>query len=1151
MKNKTRFKYESVNKTLDQSGKFRSLCKKIEAGERIIPLSGLEGSSKYFLIQALYRAFDRPILLVSPTGKKAEAASQDLSFFLGKKPPVLLKKEIGSGKPIFSSTATRSGSNRVAWLDSAIRGDVLIAETSGLFEKTIPKKTFEDSVIRIERGGILERDELIRRLTQSGYVRTDFVQNEGDISSRGSIVDVFSPGGENPVRLEFIGDEIGSIRHFSLESQKSMDKIESVAVLPASEVILGPDSLARSITYLKNRAGESGITAREKFPVIEEIEKGGRIPNIEWMLPAFYPSPDSVLDFLPGNALIITDDPEENSNAIHRFRETIGETKAFLTKNLKIAPGIDELFFTEDEVKKAIERFQNIPIHDLDITGAKKEVIRFSGESVSIEIRKESESPLDAIEERIYEDRQDGYSLHFVFRTHTELEKLLILLKERGITKIDAYTGELSRGFRLAEAKIEIITEGDIFGEKKERAAHRRGTDVPSAFITSFSELKPGDYIVHVDFGIGIFRSLKRLRIGDSEGDFIQCEYAGGDKIYVPIDRLKLVQRYIGEGKSPKIDRLGQESWKRRVRRVRAAVENVARELLELYARRKALKGYGYSPRGEMFREFELGFSYEETPDQEAAIEEVMDDMEAPRPMDRLICGDVGFGKTEVALRAAFRAVTDGKQVAFLVPTTLLADQHHKTAVARLKGYPVVIESLSRFKTGKQESGIRSKLEEGKIDVIIGTHKLLSDKIKFKDLGLVIIDEEHRFGVSQKEKLRKIKEGVDTISLSATPIPRTLQLSLAKIRDISLINTPPEGRQTIETYIHHSSPEIIHEAVTRELERGGCVFFIHNRIEDIYRVADKVRKLFPEARIEVTHGRMRERDLEKAISNFIEGGIDILVTTAIVESGLDIPRANTIIVDDAHTFGLADLYQLRGRVGRSERKAYAYFLVPGAGSLTIDARRRLKAISEFRELGSGFKLALSDLEIRGAGQLFGVEQSGHIADVGLELYLDMLEGAVRRLEGHRAEDEPEPDISVSSPAFIPDDYVSNDSERLLIYKRLSSVTTEEGLREITGELRDRFGEIPAPASSLVEIIGLKLLMKKLRAEKADIRSKKAVIMFSKNSKLYDRFPQAGKLEIYFEKPDPLGETKKLLENLRNADAGEKIQGTKFRGDKRA
>ncbi|HET7290474.1 MAG TPA: transcription-repair coupling factor [Thermodesulfobacteriota bacterium] len=1131
MKDRPRIKLDNAIKTLNESGKFRNLLRKIESGEKLIPLSGLGGSSKFFLVYALRETTRRPILVLSPTAKRADTASHDLSFFLGERPRVLLRKEIGTGRPVFSTAAAKSGSDRIAWLNSAINGEVLVAESQALFDKTIPRDVFSKSVIKVGKGLLSFRDELISGLVKSGYTLTDFVQNEGDISRRGSIVDVFSPGSGHPVRLEYIGDEIGSIRRFNLESQKSTDRVESAELLPASEIIMEPEPLGRAVEYLKKRAGESGVTAREKLPLIEDIESGIRVQNIEWLLPAFYPEPGSALDFLPEDALIITEDAEDSPKSVERWRESLGLTKNYLTKNIKIAPGMDELYFTEEEVGESSGRFRNIMIHDLEYAEGRMDGIRFGGEPASIEVRKESESPLDAIDERIYEARQEGFTLLFVFRTHTELEKLLMLLRERGITKINAHTGELSHGFKLSEGKFEIVTEGDIFGEKRERVSRGRGADVPGAFITSFSELKPGDYIVHVDFGIGIFRSLKRLRIGDSEGDFIQCEYAGGDKVYVPIDRLKLVQRYIGEGKSTKVDRLGQESWKKRVRRVRAAVENVARELLELYARRKALKGYGYLPRGEMFREFELGFSYEETPDQEAAIEEVMNDMEAPRPMDRLICGDVGFGKTEVALRAAFRAVTDGKQVAFLVPTTLLAEQHYKTAVSRLRGYPVVVDALSRFRTGKEESGIRSRLEDGKIDIIIGTHKLLGEKIRFKDLGLVIIDEEHRFGVSQKEKLRKIKEGVDTISLSATPIPRTLQLSLAKIRDISLINTPPEGRQTIETYIHHSSPAVIEEAITRELDRGGCVFFIHNRIEDIYRVADRVRKLFPEAKIEVTHGRMRERDLERSISKFIEGGVDILVTTAIVESGLDIPRANTIIIDDAHTFGLADLYQLRGRVGRSDKKAYAYFLVPGTESLTLDARRRLKAISEFRELGSGFKLALSDLEIRGAGQLFGVEQSGHIADVGLELYLDMLEGAVRRLEGKVPLEEPEPDISASTPAFIPDEYISNDTERLLVYKRLSYITTEEGLREITGELRDRFGEIPPPAHSLIDIIGLKIMMKKLGIEKADIGSKMAAFSFSPKSGLYERFKPQGRMEVYFEKRDPLGETKKILENL--------------------
>lgn len=1139
--------YYSENKTLADSHQFKDLCKRIEAGEKSITLSGLAGSSKFYIVQALCRAVKRPVLLISPGRKEAESASRDLSFFLDKTPPVLLKKEFGSEKSLFSSS-TGLSSERIGWLHSAAGGELVVAEASALLEVTVPKRIFEKALIRIDKGDVLYREELITRLIETGYSPSEFIQQEGEISQRGSIVDIFSPGAESPVRLEFIGDEIGSIRRFNPDDQKSRDKIDTVIILPASEIILNADSIKRSIKYIKNKSIEDEISARSKLALIEDIQNGNRFSNIEWLLPAFYTAPGSALDYIPENALIIKDDPDSISGSVGEFLETLPGTEALLKRQIKIAPNSGELFFTEDEFEKKTGGFQSILIPDLELSGARKEIIRFNGEPASLEMEHESDSPVNLLSEKINECRQQGYSLHLVFKTDTEREKLLTLLTERGITNINAHTGNLSHGFTLPEAKIEILTEWDIFGEKKERPVHKKGADVPSAFITSFSELKPGDYIVHVDFGIGIFRSLKRLRIGDAEGDFIQCEYAGGDKIYVPIDRLKLVQRYIGDGKPHKVDKLGHQSWNTRVGRVRKAVENVARELLELYARRKARKGHAFSPRDELFRQFELEFTYEETPDQEAAIEDVMNDMETPRPMDRLICGDVGFGKTEVALRAAFKAVSDGKQVAFLVPTTLLAQQHHKTSLARLKDYPVVVESLSRFKTGREQSEIVSRLKEGTIDIIIGTHKLLSDKIKFKDLGLVIIDEEHRFGVSQKEKLRKMKEGVDALSLSATPIPRTLQLSLAHIRDISLINTPPEGRKTIDTYVYQSSPEILKEAITKELERGGSVFFIHNRIEDIHRVADRIQKLLPNARIEVTHGRMREKLLEKAISSFIEGDVDILVTTAIVESGLDIPRANTIIIDDANTFGLADLYQLRGRVGRSEKKAFAYLLIPGRGSLTGDARRRLKAISEFKELGSGFKLALSDLEIRGAGNLFGVEQSGHIADVGLELYLDMLEGAVRRLEGQLEPEEVEPDISISTPAFIPDDYISNSSERLLFYKRLSTVTKEDGLRDISVELKDRFGEIPEPASSLIKLIGLKILMKKLGIEKADIKRNKAVIIFSANSGFYDSYPPAGKMEMYFEEPDQVDEMRMFLRKLADRDNRQKSRKLRQSGD---
>ncbi len=1125
---------EPIYKNLYNDTNFKNLIDKINAGERTLSLCGLSGSSKYYLLSAIYELTKRPFLFLSPNKKKAQSTASNLSFFLKKTLPILEKKEPGVGEALYSSKS-QFLKERNNWLYSAMNGKPLIAEVQALFESAVPRKSFEGLIIKVSKGDLLLSEDITTQLIQTGYVRTDFVQGRGDISARGSIIDIFSPGHVNPVRLEFIGDEVGSIREFSIEDQKSTEKIDHTTILPVSTISMDQPSIERAIKYLRKRAEEQGIPARNKHQIIEQIEKGERIPNMEWMVPAFYPKLSSIFDYLPPDILIFEDEPEENINATESFLDSLSETESILKKQLKIAPDIQEIYFTNNYIKKKIRALPKILLRDLEIDGDNDSSFKFKTDPIINVQSNDADSPIDTLSEKIDESQQEGYTLILAFKSQNEEEKILNLLKGRGYDSIVSKIGSLSNGFKFQQAKLEILTEEEIFGEKKDRTSYKKGKNVPSAFITSFSELKPGDYIVHIEFGIGIFRNLKKLNIGGTEGDYIQCEYAGGDKIYVPVDKLKLVQRYIGDGKSHKVDKLGNQSWNTRVKKVRKAVESVAGELLELYARRKAEKGFKYTKRDETYREFELEFGYEETPDQEAAIEDVMQDMESSKPMDRLICGDVGFGKTEVALRAAFKAAMDGKQVAFLVPTTLLADQHHKTALNRLKSYPINIEAISRFNTGKQEKETIKKLEDGNIDIVIGTHKLLNDKIKFKDLGLLIIDEEHRFGVAQKEKLKKLKQGVDVLSLSATPIPRTLQLSLAKIRDISLITTPPEGRQSIETHVYKSNPNIIVEAVSKEIKRGGAVFFIHNRIKDIYRVADQVHELVPYARIEVTHGRMREKPLEDSIERFVKGEIDILVTTAIVESGLDIPRANTIVIDEANTFGLADLYQLRGRVGRSDEKAYAYLLIPSTKPLTDEAKRRLKVISEFKELGSGFKLALSDLEIRGAGHLFGNEQSGHIADVGLEMYLDMLEGAVKRLQGEIQQEEAEPEISLSMPALIPDDYISNDAERLLTYKRLSSLAKQEDIVELRVELTDRFGDIPEATSTLIELMNLKLLMKGLNIEKAEIREKRTVIIFSENSNFYTSFPPKGKMEIFYESEDSINETKNILKDLRKLE----------------
>ncbi len=1128
--NKSQDQIRDHYRRLSLSPSFSELISEVQSGSNLISLSGLNRSSKYFVLSALAANHNLPLLYIVGDKKHAQKARESLSYFLGENTPVLTHNPPET-EPLYSAYALEQA-EKINWLDAAYNKKVLVAEAAALLRFELPLSVFVNLRKTIETGTTIAREELLSELYRSGYSRTDFVEKPSDVSIRGSVIDIFSPGSEYPWRLELLGDEVASIRTFNISDQKSVVRMDSITVLPATTIIIDESSRARAKSYILKKSEESELPARIKNSLVEEIGSGISNTNMQWLLPAFYKKPDTPLAYLDPDTLVVIDDPDTVESELDYFQSGLKNIERVIKKTLKISPSAHELFITPTKYLKELGKFKQVHISELDLSGAKTKSITFDTEKATIPRNDKDTSPIDCLSNYLADKLDTNTHIELVFDTELERKKLIEILSDRKIKGIKTTVGRLENGLAMREANTVIITEHEIFGHKTRVKTTKRATDAASAFITSFSELKPGDHIVHAEFGIGVFRNLVKLSIGDTVGDFILCEYAGGDKIYVPIDKLKKVQRYIGDGKKPKVDKLGNQSWSKRLRKVRAAVETVAKELLMLYAERKTIKGFKFSRRDEMFREFELGFPYDETPDQEAAIDEVITDMESPKPMDRLICGDVGFGKTEVALRAAFKAVSDHKQVAFLVPTTLLAHQHYKTSLKRLEDYPITIDTLSRFRTSKEEKQIRERLAEGKLDIIIGTHKLLSDKIRYKNLGLIIIDEEHRFGVSQKEKLRKLKSGVDAIALSATPIPRTLQLSLSKIRDISLINTPPLGRQSIETNVYRSNDEIIRQAITRELDRDGSVFFVHNRIEDIHRVADRVKKLVPKASVDVTHGRMNERQLENSITKFIDGELDILVTTAIVESGLDIPRANTIIINDAQNFGLADLYQLRGRVGRSDIHAYAYFLVPAKNSLTPDARRRLKAISEIKELGSGFKLALSDLEIRGAGNLFGTEQSGHIGDVGLEMYLELLEGAIERIEGGDVE-QPyyEPEIKITLPAYLPDDYIEESSERLLLYKRVSNVDSALELNSIRNELKDRFGKLPAPARNLLELVEIKLMMKELGIEKAEIGPQKTVIMFLKSSPLYKQQREDGRLIIYHEKGNLIVNTKNALKNI--------------------
>ncbi|MGH7950019.1 MAG: transcription-repair coupling factor, partial [Candidatus Binataceae bacterium] len=656
--------------------------------------------------------------------------------------------------------------------------------------------------------------------------------------------------------------------------------------------------------------------------------------------------------------------------------------------------------------------------------------------------------------------------------------------------------GELSAGAMLPQDGLFVWSEEELFGEPR---ARRRTKPRPSGAMVTLEELRPDNLVVHIDHGIGRYRGLKHLKVADVEGDFLNLEYAGADTMYVPVERINLVQRYVGggDGGEPKLDKLGSGSWDRVKRRTRKAVMMMAAELLEIYAAREVMEGHPFPHPGADYEEFSARFEFEETPDQAAAIDETIRDMARPKPMDRLICGDAGFGKTEVALRAAFIAVMDGRQAALLVPTTILAEQHWNTFSARFKDYPVRVEMVSRFRSAKENRAIMEDLGRGKVDIVVGTHRLLSSDVHFPRLGLLVIDEEHRFGVADKEKIKKLRKLVDVLTLTATPIPRTLHMAMLGIRDLSVIQTPPPDRQMIRTFVAHFDDEVIRDSIVRELSRGGQVFFVHNRVENIEYMARHLRSLIPEARLSVAHGQMNERQLEDVMRAFIENRINVLVCSAIIESGLDIPNANTMIINRADHFGLAQLYQLRGRVGRSRQKAYAYLVIPGEHIITRDAKRRIEALRELveSESGGGFKLAMADLEHRGAGNLLGREQSGQIASVGFELYTEMMEDAIAELRGEARRPDFEPELRLGVPAYIPDAYVPDENERLVLYRRLARAESQQDLDELRDEMRDRFGPVPTLVENLIAAMNIRRVMKEMMIVSALVKGKELEIRF--------------------------------------------------------
>ncbi len=1118
---------------LEVDPSIESLVEPLLQGAEGIRISGLKGSARAYLISKIYKKTKKNLVIITPSSRGAERLYDDLNFFLSSAeetvPPDISR---GSEILLYPSWGTLPfqqvsppleiiGQRLECLFHLLSQKDstsLLIIPLKALLTKVIPPQSLLDSIQWFRVGEELPRDEFLNFLNETGYQRIPLVEDLGDFSLRGGIIDIFSPMYHLPLRLELFGDTVESIRLFAPENQRSISELPEAVILPVREIILKEPNRTLAGKRIRLRANETGYPKAQREELLEIINRFQYFPGIESLLPFFYSNLATLSDYLPDKVTFILEDYLEIERGAEEFWDEIKQNYSKARRRALLVPLPSHLYLSPDGLPSYFADCPRIFFEDLEVHPFSQERPRlFTFNALSHQDIRPSLDP-NAPEEifsplvKRIQDWQEGKEItFFVAKSQQGLERLKEILESNRIkTRISEATffqeftsgafsevvllkGRLSRGFRFPSEGLNIVTEEEIFGERKPRTISK---PIKSSFISSFGELKKGDYIVHLEYGIGIYQGLRRLKVSGYENDFLHLEYAGGDRVYLPVDRMKLVQRYMGgDGHSPRVDKLGGSSWERTKKKVSQSLLEMDDELLELYATRAAFSGHAFSPRDTLYTEFEATFDYEETPDQRTAIDEVLSDMETSRPMDRLICGDVGFGKTEVALRASFRAVMDLKQVALLVPTTILAQQHFHTFCRRLKDYPIVVEVLSRFRPRAVQQHILKELGEGKIDIIIGTHRLLQKDVTFKDLGLLIIDEEHRFGVTHKEKLKKLRRSVDGLTLTATPIPRTLQLSILGIRDLSTINTPPPDRQSIRTYIVKFDEELVRTAIRKEIQRGGQVFFVHNRVRSIIAVANYLKSLVPEAKAGIAHGQMEEKRLEKVMLDFLQKRINLLVCTTIIGSGLDIPTANTIIINRAERYGLADLYQLRGRVGRSRERAYAYLLVPPSTLLSREAQKRLKALQSLTELSSGFRLALQDLEIRGAGNILGRNQSGHIAAVGLELYTQLLERAVKKLKGEETLEDIEPEIHLPLPALLPDNYIPEANQRLLIYKRLASCTEEEGISEIREELRDRYGPLPPRVENLLEVMLIKLLLRKLRVKTLDFNGKELTLTF--------------------------------------------------------
>jgi transcription-repair coupling factor (superfamily II helicase) len=961
--------------------------------------------------------------------------------------------------------------------------EVLIVPARALFARLPKAETFAARILHIEEGADLDVHAILQTLIENGFVRTDLVGESGEFAFRGGILDLFPPNTANPVRVELFGDTIDSLRWFDVETQRSDEPSGPITVFPMTQFPITKETRS-AISRRMSLDFNDPLYKRDLADKIERLAENGTFPGIEHYVPVALETV-SLFDYIEGWDLVLVE-PDQITTTIAKYESLLRNEyeaasekgRAVYAPEKVITPGPDVF------AKLSNARLTMSEVHVGSKESPYRELRLHAGTTDRYTNR------LSDFADDVKRAREKGKRQILFTSTKGGQEKVERLLKEFDVAFVDngaklgadivIAPGHLARGFAFEELNLIAWSEWDLFEPPTSTrlGGKKKKTD---AFVTDLRDLKAGDYIVHVDHGVGRFVGLQRIAFGDTEREVMELEYANGGKLLMPMENLNLIQKYSGGGDEVKaqLDKLGGTTWARKKASVKKAMRDMADELLKLYATRQMVQGHSFSKDSPWQFEFEDAFEFDETEDQNAAIDDIKADMESRKPMDRLLCGDVGYGKTEVAMRAAFKSVMDGKQVAVLAPTTVLAYQHYRTFLRRFASFPVTIELLTRYYSAKEQKAIRDKLGTGEIDVIVGTHRVLSKDIDFKDLGLLIIDEEQRFGVGQKEKLKQMKKAIDVLAMSATPIPRTLHMSLVGIRDISVIETPPKDRLAIQTAVVNFNDEFIREALEFEIGRGGQVFFVHNRVESIYGIKEYLEKLMPGLRCIVGHGQMDERELEKAMLAFIQREYDVLVATTIIENGIDIPACNTILINHAERFGLSQLYQLRGRVGRSDRLAFCYLLVPSDRVLSGDARKRLSAIQEFSDLGAGFRIAARDLEIRGAGNLLGGEQSGEIAAVGFEMYTRLLDEAIREMKGERIEEAVETSMNLGVDIYIPKDYITDENLRMTFYKKIASAQTDQRLEDIRNELRDRFGALPRNVENLLHFVKVKRIAQEL------------------------------------------------------------------------